>query len=170
MSICIPDVFLGVPAAGGLRTIPGEYIPTPRRHRKLLPSLFLFSIHFYFSGIMFGPLFNRNHAAIRRKPQFHTHIYSPGFFRISRTPGPTLPCFPVCLHSHCGGEFRHDIAIKVNSKLHTIMYFFLSHLSFVDFCFSTVVTPKLLENWLWRTESSLSLAALRNFVSLVCLV
>ena len=26
------------------------------------------------------------------------------------------------------------------------MYFFLSHLSFVDFCFSTVVTPKLLES------------------------
>uniref|UniRef100_A0A8C6FVA1 Olfactory receptor n=1 Tax=Moschus moschiferus TaxID=68415 RepID=A0A8C6FVA1_MOSMO len=38
------------------------------------------------------------------------------------------------------------IIIKVNSKLHTIMYFFLSHLSFVNFCFSTVVTCKLLEN------------------------
>ncbi|XP_007954895.1 olfactory receptor 5D13-like, partial [Orycteropus afer afer] len=29
---------------------------------------------------------------------------------------------------------------------HTPMYFFLSHLSFVDFCYSTIVTPKLLEN------------------------
>ncbi|XP_008562624.1 PREDICTED: olfactory receptor 5D13-like, partial [Galeopterus variegatus] len=36
--------------------------------------------------------------------------------------------------------------IKINPKLHTPMYFFLSHLSFVDFCYSTVVTPKLLEN------------------------
>ncbi|XP_017652265.1 olfactory receptor 5D18-like [Nannospalax galili] len=36
--------------------------------------------------------------------------------------------------------------IRVNPKLHTPMYFFLTHLSFVDFCYSTVVTPKLLEN------------------------
>ncbi|KAM5246893.1 olfactory receptor 5D14-like [Ctenodactylus gundi] len=36
--------------------------------------------------------------------------------------------------------------IKVNSKFHTPMYFFLSHLSLVDFCYSSVVTPKLLEN------------------------
>ncbi|XP_062951099.1 olfactory receptor 5D13-like [Cynocephalus volans] len=44
------------------------------------------------------------------------------------------------------GNLGMIIIIKVNSKLHTIMYFFLSHLSFVDFCYSTVVTPKLLEN------------------------
>ncbi|XP_049991937.1 olfactory receptor 5D13-like [Alexandromys fortis] len=37
--------------------------------------------------------------------------------------------------------------IRVNTKLrNTPMYFFLAHLSFVDFCYSTVVTPKLLEN------------------------
>ncbi|XP_002708953.3 olfactory receptor 5D13-like [Oryctolagus cuniculus] len=44
------------------------------------------------------------------------------------------------------GNLGMIIIIKINSKLHTIMYFFLSHLSFIDFCFSTVVTPKLLEN------------------------
>uniref|UniRef100_A0A8D2CS66 Olfactory receptor n=1 Tax=Sciurus vulgaris TaxID=55149 RepID=A0A8D2CS66_SCIVU len=38
------------------------------------------------------------------------------------------------------------LVIRVNPKLHTPMYFFLSHLSFIDFCYSTVVTPKLLEN------------------------
>ena len=109
MRICIPNIFLGVPAAAGLRTISGEYIPAPQRHMKLLPSLFLFCIHFYFSGIMFGPLFNRNHPAIRRKSQYHTYINSPGFFRISRTPGPTFPCFLVYLHSHCGGEFAKSL-------------------------------------------------------------
>ncbi|XP_070329826.1 olfactory receptor 5D13-like [Odocoileus virginianus] len=36
--------------------------------------------------------------------------------------------------------------IRISPKLHTPMYFFLSHLSFVDFCYSTTVTPKLLEN------------------------
>ncbi|XP_027702518.1 olfactory receptor 5D18-like [Vombatus ursinus] len=44
------------------------------------------------------------------------------------------------------GNLGMMIIIKINSKLHTPMYFFLSHLSFVDFCYSTAVTPKLLEN------------------------
>uniref|UniRef100_A0A8D1LT52 Olfactory receptor n=1 Tax=Sus scrofa TaxID=9823 RepID=A0A8D1LT52_PIG len=35
--------------------------------------------------------------------------------------------------------------IRINPKLHTPMYFFLSHLSFLDFCYSSVTTPKLLE-------------------------
>ncbi|XP_008592879.1 PREDICTED: olfactory receptor 5D18-like [Galeopterus variegatus] len=35
--------------------------------------------------------------------------------------------------------------IRVNPKLQTPMYFFLAHLSFIDFCYSSVVTPKLLE-------------------------
>ncbi|XP_055990258.1 olfactory receptor 5L1-like [Sorex fumeus] len=34
--------------------------------------------------------------------------------------------------------------IRVSSRLHTPMYFFLSHLSFVDFCYSTVIVPKML--------------------------
>ena len=36
--------------------------------------------------------------------------------------------------------------IRTSPKLHTLMYFFLSHVSFVDFCYSTTVTLKLLEN------------------------
>ncbi|XP_048216264.1 olfactory receptor 5D13-like isoform X1 [Perognathus longimembris pacificus] len=47
--------------------------------------------------------------------------------------------------------------IKLNHKLHTPMYFFLSHLSFVDFCYSSVVTPKLLEN-LFVEDRSISFA------------
>ena len=38
------------------------------------------------------------------------------------------------------------LIMKSSSRLHTPRYFFLSHLSFVDSCYSTVVTPKLLEN------------------------
>ena len=37
------------------------------------------------------------------------------------------------------------VIIRINPKLHTPMYFFLRHLSFVDFCYCTVTTPKLLE-------------------------
>ncbi|KAM4848092.1 olfactory receptor 1165-like [Urocitellus parryii] len=34
---------------------------------------------------------------------------------------------------------------RINPKLHTPMYFFLSHLSFLDVCYSSMITPKLLE-------------------------
>ena len=34
--------------------------------------------------------------------------------------------------------------IGLNSHLHTPMYFFLYNLSFIDFCYSTVITPKML--------------------------
>ncbi|XP_049636695.1 olfactory receptor 5D18-like [Suncus etruscus] len=44
------------------------------------------------------------------------------------------------------GNLGMILIIKINPKLHTPMYYFLSHLSFVDFCYATVVTPKLLEN------------------------
>ncbi|XP_027702511.1 olfactory receptor 5D13-like [Vombatus ursinus] len=44
------------------------------------------------------------------------------------------------------GNVGMIVIIRINPKLHTPMYFFLSHLSFVDFCYSTIVTPKLLEN------------------------
>ncbi|XP_062053945.1 olfactory receptor 5D14 isoform X2 [Lepus europaeus] len=44
------------------------------------------------------------------------------------------------------GNLGMIVIIKVNPKFHTPMYFFLSHLSFVDFCYSTIITPKLLEN------------------------
>ena len=52
------------------------------------------------------------------------------------------------------GNLGMIIIIKVNSKLHRIMYFFLSHLSFVDFCFSTVVTPKLFENLIMEDRTN----------------
>ncbi|XP_012318314.2 olfactory receptor 5D13-like [Aotus nancymaae] len=44
------------------------------------------------------------------------------------------------------GNLGMIMVIRINPKLHTPMYFFLSHLSFVDFCYSTTITPKLLEN------------------------
>ncbi|XP_049635902.1 olfactory receptor 5D13-like, partial [Suncus etruscus] len=44
------------------------------------------------------------------------------------------------------GNLGMILVIKINPKFQIPMYYFLSHLSFVDFCYSTVVTPKLLEN------------------------
>ncbi|XP_055288395.1 olfactory receptor 5M8-like [Moschus berezovskii] len=42
------------------------------------------------------------------------------------------------------GNLGMIVLIRVNARLHTPKYFFLSHLSFVDVCFSSNVTPKML--------------------------
>ncbi|XP_074128495.1 olfactory receptor 5J3-like [Sminthopsis crassicaudata] len=47
--------------------------------------------------------------------------------------------------------------IYIDSRLHSPMYFFLSILSFLDICYSSVVTPKLLVNFL-ATDKSISFA------------
>ncbi|XP_045716076.1 olfactory receptor 1009-like [Phyllostomus hastatus] len=45
------------------------------------------------------------------------------------------------------GNFGMIILICISSRLHTPMYFFLSHLSFVDMCLSSVVSPKMLTDF-----------------------
>ncbi|XP_003418347.1 olfactory receptor 8D2-like [Loxodonta africana] len=39
------------------------------------------------------------------------------------------------------------ILIAISSQLHSPMYYFLSHLSFIDLCYSSVITPKMLVNF-----------------------
>ncbi|XP_043827857.1 olfactory receptor 5D13-like [Dromiciops gliroides] len=51
------------------------------------------------------------------------------------------------------GNVGMIVIIKINPKLHTPMYFFLKHLSFVDFCYSTIATPLLLENLIVEDKS-----------------
>ncbi|XP_045412741.1 olfactory receptor 5M10-like isoform X1 [Lemur catta] len=45
------------------------------------------------------------------------------------------------------------LLIRSDSKLHTPMYFFLSHLSFVDLCYATNVTPQMLVNFLSKRKT-----------------
>ncbi|XP_070592401.1 olfactory receptor 5D18-like [Erythrolamprus reginae] len=42
------------------------------------------------------------------------------------------------------GNLGIILLIKVEPRLHTPMYFFLSHLSLIDICYSSSITPKLL--------------------------
>ncbi|XP_006874072.1 PREDICTED: olfactory receptor 1F1-like [Chrysochloris asiatica] len=44
------------------------------------------------------------------------------------------------------GNLLIILAISIDSRLHTPMYFFLSNLSFVDVCFSSTTVPKMLAN------------------------
>ncbi|XP_004620487.2 olfactory receptor 1030-like [Sorex araneus] len=43
--------------------------------------------------------------------------------------------------------------IRTDSKLHTPMYFFLSHLSFIDLCYTTNVTPQMLVHFLSKRKT-----------------
>lgn len=45
------------------------------------------------------------------------------------------------------GNLGMILLIVTDSRLHTPMYFFLCHLSLADLCYSTVITPKMLVNF-----------------------
>ncbi|XP_006031648.1 olfactory receptor 8S1-like [Alligator sinensis] len=45
------------------------------------------------------------------------------------------------------------LVIRAHAHLHTPMYFFLSHLSFVDICYSSVTIPKMLVNLLTMNKT-----------------
>ncbi|XP_030401197.1 olfactory receptor 5V1-like [Gopherus evgoodei] len=47
-----------------------------------------------------------------------------------------------------GGNIVIMVVITADSPLHTSMYFFLFHLSFVDICYSSVTVPKMLMKFL----------------------
>jgi olfactory receptor len=46
------------------------------------------------------------------------------------------------------GNLGMIFLIAVSPLVHTPMYYFLSNLSFTDFCYSTVITPQMLVNFL----------------------
>ncbi|KAH0506522.1 Olfactory receptor 8H3 [Microtus ochrogaster] len=51
------------------------------------------------------------------------------------------------------GNTSMMLIIRLDVQLHTPMYFFLTHLSFLDLIYSTVITPKTLENLLISRKS-----------------
>ncbi|XP_028717941.1 olfactory receptor 8H1-like [Peromyscus leucopus] len=51
------------------------------------------------------------------------------------------------------GNIGMMLIIRLDAQLHTPMYFFLTHLSFLDLSYSTVITPKTLENLVTSNKS-----------------
>ncbi|XP_077024083.1 olfactory receptor 8S1-like [Tamandua tetradactyla] len=51
------------------------------------------------------------------------------------------------------GNLLMLLVFRANSHLQTPMYFFLSHLSFLDFCFSSATVPALLKNLLSQKKT-----------------
>ncbi|XP_040267007.1 olfactory receptor 5AS1-like [Bufo bufo] len=75
---------------------------------------------------------------------------------LSNVPYLQVICFIVFLIMYMmalSGNVLVLILVKINSKLHTPMYFFLSNLSIIDICFSSTIVPKILINTLSKDRS-----------------
>ncbi|XP_012413352.1 olfactory receptor 8S1-like [Trichechus manatus latirostris] len=51
------------------------------------------------------------------------------------------------------GNLMMLLVIRADSRLHTPMYFFLGHLSFLDACYSSVTVPKMLQDFLSQKKT-----------------
>ncbi|XP_057585303.1 olfactory receptor 1030-like [Hippopotamus amphibius kiboko] len=68
------------------------------------------------------------------------------------------------------GNVSMILLIRSDSKLHTPMYFFLSHLSFVDLCYATTVTPQMLVHFLSKRKTISFLGCIIQFHFFIALV
>nr|XP_012420978.1 PREDICTED: LOW QUALITY PROTEIN: putative olfactory receptor 5AK3 [Odobenus rosmarus divergens] len=58
----------------------------------------------------------------------------------------------ICVTSMLG-NIGMILLIKTDSRLQTPMYFFLQHLAFVDICYTSAITPKMLQNFILENKS-----------------
>ena len=69
---------------------------------------------------------------------------------ITDQPELQVPCFVVFLVIYLVtvlGNLGLITLIRTDARLHTPMYYFLSHLAFVDLCYSSAITPKMMVNF-----------------------
>ncbi|XP_036032516.1 olfactory receptor 8B3-like, partial [Onychomys torridus] len=74
---------------------------------------------------------------------------------ITEQPELKIPLFLCFLVIHIITALRnltYIILIVLNSHLHTPMYFFLFNLSCIDLCYSSVITPKMLMNFIQKKK------------------
>ena len=69
---------------------------------------------------------------------------------VTERPELQAPCFVVFLGIYLVtvlGNLGLITLIRTDARLHTPMYYFLSHLAFVDLCYSSAITPKMMVNF-----------------------
>ncbi|XP_039390454.1 olfactory receptor 5W2-like [Mauremys reevesii] len=66
---------------------------------------------------------------------------------------PLFGVFLVIYYITLVGNGGMILLIMIDPRLHTPMYFFLSNLSFCDLCFSSIISPKMLLNFLAERKS-----------------
>ncbi|KAG3285194.1 olfactory receptor 5D18-like [Ictidomys tridecemlineatus] len=68
-----------------------------------------------------------------------------GFSEFPQLQAPIFLLFLTTYTVTVVGNVGIIVVRRINPQLHTPMYFFLSHLSFLDVCYSSMISPKLLE-------------------------
>ncbi|EPY76865.1 hypothetical protein CB1_001371008 [Camelus ferus] len=61
--------------------------------------------------------------------------------------------FLVIYVTTMAGNSGMILLVKTDSRLQTPMYFFLRHLAFVDICYSSAITPKMMQNFVVENKS-----------------
>ncbi|XP_064144160.1 olfactory receptor 5J3-like [Loxodonta africana] len=87
----------------------------------------------------------------------HTGVKEFLLVGLTENPNLQLPLFLLFALIYCitlVGNWGMIALIWLSVRLHTPMYFFLSNLSFCDICYSTVLGPKMLVNFLSEHQSS----------------
>ncbi|XP_049747630.1 olfactory receptor 1052-like [Elephas maximus indicus] len=87
----------------------------------------------------------------------HTGVKEFLLIGLTENPNLHLPLFLLFALIYCitlVGNWGMIVLIRLSVRLHTPMYFFLSNLSFCDICYSTVLAPKMLVNFLSEHKSS----------------
>ncbi|XP_058383238.1 olfactory receptor 1052-like [Diceros bicornis minor] len=105
-------------------------------------------LHFCFTGMTPGELAlaSGNHTAV-------TQFILLGFSNYPDLQELLFGAFLLIYAMTVVGNLGMMVLIFTDSRLHSPMYFFLSVLSFIDICYSSVVTPKLLINFLASDKS-----------------
>ncbi|KAM5248387.1 olfactory receptor 1165-like [Ctenodactylus gundi] len=88
---------------------------------------------------------NRSQTWSQRNQSSEVTFVLLGFSEYPHLQVPLFLVFLVIYTLSSLGNLGMIVIIRINPKLHVPMYFFLSHLSFLDFCYSSVFTPKLLQ-------------------------
>ncbi|XP_061231963.1 olfactory receptor 5AP2-like [Neopsephotus bourkii] len=65
------------------------------------------------------------------------------------------------------GNFGIITVVRVSSSLHTPMYFFLTHFAFIDICYSTVISPRMLADLLAEDKTISFTACMMQFFTFV---
>ncbi|KAM5246889.1 olfactory receptor 8U3 [Ctenodactylus gundi] len=69
---------------------------------------------------------------------------------ITDRPDLQVPCLVLFLAIYLVtvlGNLGLIVVIRIDARLHSPMYYFLSHLAFVDLCYSSAITPKMMVNF-----------------------
>ena len=107
----------------------------------------------YYFQDRFSDLSIRKHVFDQEKYNCWATFPLLGFSDYPELQAPLFLVFLAIYNFSIAGNLGMMVIIKVNLKLHTPVYFFLSHLSFVDFCYSSIIAPKTLVNLLAEDRS-----------------